>query len=115
MTPRNEKEIERLRLEATDLRTDWIKQLALVSNGRNTAFVDVGDVGYGKPRPEPPLLVKARELRTRAVKLGEPDAATLASTIVAEFEAANDRANEHRLGPIRRAKEALALITTSGS
>ena len=39
----------------------------------------------------------ARELKTRAVNLGEPDASSL----------------EHRLGPIRRAKEALALLTSS--
>jgi hypothetical protein len=36
-------------------------------------------------------------LKTRAVNLGEPDASSL----------------EHRLGPIRRAKEALALLTSS--
>ena len=107
--------MERLLREVADLRIEWINQLALVSSGRNTTFFDVGDVGYGTPRPEPPLLMKARELKTRAVKLGEPTAATLASTIVAEFEAANDRGNEHRLGPIRRAKEALALLTSSRS
>lgn len=113
MTPRTAKDRKRLLREVADLRIEWIEQLTLISNGRNTGFFDVGDVGYGKPRPEPPLLVKARELKTRAVNLGEPDAASLASTIISEFEAANDRTNEHRLGPIRRAKEALALLTSS--
>jgi hypothetical protein len=107
--------MERLLLEVTDLRVEWIEQLTLISNGRDTLFFDVGAVGYGKPRPEPQLLMKARELKTRALRLGEPEAASLASMIVSEFEAANDRANEHRLGPIRRAKEALARLTSSRS
>lgn len=115
MTTRTEKEIERLLRDVSELRTEWIKQLTVVSTGRNTAFFDVGDVGYAKPRPEPELLVKARELATRALKLEESEAASLASTIVKEFESANDRSNEHRLGPIRRAKEALAHLTPSRS
>ncbi len=115
MTKRSEKEIERLLRDDADLRTEWIKQLTVVSNGRNTAFFDVGDVGHGKPRSEPDLLVKARELVTRALNLKEPEAASLASAIVKEFESANDRSNEHRLGPIRRAKEALAQLTYSPS
>jgi hypothetical protein len=111
MTTRTKKEIERLLRDVSDLRTEWIKQLAVVSNGRNTAFFDVGDMGYGKPRPEPELLVKARELAIRALELEEPEAAALAATIVKEFESANDRSNEHRLGPIRRAREALLRLT----
>jgi hypothetical protein len=77
MTKRTEREIERLLRDAADLRTEWIKQLTVVSNGRNTAFFDVGDVGYGKPRSEPELLVKARELVPRALNLEEPEAASL--------------------------------------
>ena len=113
MSTRTTKEIERLLRDVDELRAEWIKQLTIVSDQRNTTFFDVGDVGYGKPRPEPELLLKARELAARAQDLDEPEAASLARAIITEFESANDRSDEHRLGPIRRAKEALARLTSA--
>jgi hypothetical protein len=115
MTTRTEKEIERLLRDVAEPRTEWIKQLTVVASGRNTAFFDVGDVGYGYPCSEPESLVNARELATRALNLEEPEAASLPSTIVKEFESADDRSNEHRRGPIRRAEEALVRLTSSPS
>jgi hypothetical protein len=50
MTPRTAKDMERLLCEVAALRIEWIEQLTLISNGRNTTFFDIGDVGLAVRR-----------------------------------------------------------------
>lgn len=105
---RTEKLWRRLRQEETQLLDTVIPELQIVARGRNTGLFVTRD---GVPTAAgAPILNKAQEILRLAAQLGEPSSGLVADVIVRAFEHANDRANEHRLGPIRLAQELLKQL-----
>jgi hypothetical protein len=105
---RREKLYARLRSEETELRTLLAANLRMVASGRNTMFfTTIGGVATAAGEP---VLTRARGIIDLANQVGEPHSELLAAAVLAAFEAANDRTNEHRLGPIRLAQELLKQL-----
>ena len=105
---RREKLQVRLAMEEEDLRQTLIPILRSIAAGRNTGFFDMGS---GKPTVlAEPILVKARDILELATQLGEPNTDLVAAAVLRAFEHANDRTNEHRLGPIRLARRLIEEV-----
>jgi hypothetical protein len=105
---RHEKLYARLRLEEADLRMQLVANLRRVASGRNTMFfttIDGAPTAAGEP-----VLTLARRILDLATQVGEPHSGLLAAIVLQAFEVANDRTNEHRLGPIRLAQELLKQL-----
>ncbi|MBV9496337.1 MAG: hypothetical protein JOZ54_18960 [Acidobacteria bacterium] len=105
---RREKLHARLRAEEGELRTLFIGQLRTVAGGRNTTFFTTID-GVPTAAGEP-VLTRARRILDLAAQLDQPPLDLVATRVVRAFEVANDRDNEHRLGPIRLAQELLKQL-----
>ena len=105
---RREKLYARLRQEETELRHTLLANLRAVANGRNTLFFTTID-GIPTAAGEP-VLTRAREIVNLARQLGEPESELVATIVIGAFEQANDRDNEHRLGPIRLAQDLLKRL-----
>jgi hypothetical protein len=57
-----------------------------------------------------PLLTRAQRIVELADQVGEPRSELVAAAVLHAFEVANDRGDEHRLGPIRLAQELLKQL-----
>lgn len=105
---RRDKLYARLRSEEAKLRVLFVANLRIVARGRSTMFfttIDGAPVAAGAP-----VLVLARRILELATQICEPHSDLLASLVVQTFEDANDRSDEHRLGPIRLAQELLKQL-----
>lgn len=105
---RHDKLYARLRSEEAELRMLWIANLRTVASGRNTMFFTT--IGGAATAAGEPVLARARRILDLATQVGEPHSELLAAIVLQAFEVANDRTNEHRLGPIRLAQELLKQL-----
>jgi hypothetical protein len=81
----------------------------LVADGRNTMLFTTID-GVPTTAGEP-LLTRAQRIVALADQVGEPRSELVAAAVLQAFEVANDRTDEHRLGPIRLAQELLKQLS----
>ncbi|HEU4888073.1 MAG TPA: hypothetical protein VFV49_09320 [Thermoanaerobaculia bacterium] len=113
---KREKLFAQLEADDAELRRDFIAHLEVVAGGRNTWFFVVEPVsGTGLP-PSPDgtaILGRARDIVARAEHLQIDPAGLVAPFVEAAFASANDRSNEHRLGPIRHAQRLLEELRAS--
>ena len=105
---RREKLYARLRSEEAELRVLFVANLRMVASGRSTMFfttIDGAPTAAGEP-----MLTRARAILDLATQAGEPHVDLLAAVVIQAVEGANDRTNEHRLGPIRLAQQLLKQL-----